>query len=72
MKANDLLALLERKPLRYSTVRTNGSHRRLESAAGYPALTFAFHSNQTISPGLLRKILTRDVGLTDEQVRLLL
>jgi predicted RNA binding protein YcfA (HicA-like mRNA interferase family) len=72
MKAKDLLALLERKPLLYSTVRVNGSHRRLESGAGYPPLTFAFHSTMTIAPGLLRKILTKDVGLTDDQVRSLL
>jgi len=33
----------------------------------YPELLFAFHDNADIPPGLVRKILVRDVGLTQEQ-----
>jgi len=72
MKAGDLLALLARSPLSYQVVRSNGSHRRLESAAGYPPLTFAFHAGQTLPPGLVRKILVKDVGLTAAGARALL
>jgi predicted RNA binding protein YcfA (HicA-like mRNA interferase family) len=71
MKARRLLAILERKPLGYRAVRRSGSHRRLEGPAR-PPLTFAFHDNATVPPGLVRKILTRDVGLADEEARRLL
>ena len=72
MKANDLLALLRRAPLNYTEVRVRGSHRHLESASGYPPLTFAWHGTSTIPPGMVRKILVKDVGLTPEEVRALL
>lgn len=65
MKAMALLRVLERAPLCYESVRVNGSHRRMESNTGYPPLTFAFHTGQQLPPGVVRKILTRDVGLTD-------
>ncbi len=71
MKAGALLAVLAREPLAYREVRRTGSHRRLESS-GRPSLTFAFHDGQTLAPGLVRKILVKDVGLSaDEAVRLL-
>jgi predicted RNA binding protein YcfA (HicA-like mRNA interferase family) len=66
-----LLAILTREPLGYRIVRQVGSHRRLE-AEGWPALTFAFHERATIPPGLVRKILVRDVGLSEEEARRLL
>jgi hypothetical protein len=31
----------------------------------YPDLLLAFHDNADIAPGLVRKILTRDVGLSE-------
>jgi predicted RNA binding protein YcfA (HicA-like mRNA interferase family) len=71
MKAKRLLAVLERKPLSYRIVRRAGSHRRMESA-NHPPLTFAFHDNATISGGLVRKILTQDVGLAENEARGLL
>jgi predicted RNA binding protein YcfA (HicA-like mRNA interferase family) len=71
MKAKQLLAILERQPLGYRIVRQAGSHRRME-APGHPPLTFAFHDKATIPSGLVRKILTRDVGLGEEEARKLL
>jgi predicted RNA binding protein YcfA (HicA-like mRNA interferase family) len=71
MKARRLLALLQREPLGYRVVRQSGSHRRLESPR-YPSLTFAFHDGATVPGGLVRKVLTRDVGLADEEARKLL
>ena len=71
MKARDLLAVLAREPLGYEIVRQRGSHRRLK-APGRPPLTFAFHDRATVGPGVVRKILCRDVGLgEDEAVKLL-
>lgn len=67
MKARDLRRVLERSPLYYRRERQTGSHKTLVSNAGYPALTWAFHDQQTIPPGLVRKILTKDVGLSDEE-----
>lgn len=71
MKAKRLLAVLERQPLGYRTVRRVGSHRRMESP-NYPPLTFAFHDKATVPSGLVRKILTRDVGLAEEEARKLI
>jgi predicted RNA binding protein YcfA (HicA-like mRNA interferase family) len=71
MKARELLAVLTREPLSYEIVRQRGSHRRLK-APGRPAITFAFHDSATVAPGLVRKILCRDVGLgEDEALKLL-
>lgn len=68
MKARELRRVLERAPLRYEAHRSSGgSHTRLKSAAGYPDLLFSFHDGQTIAPGLVRKILVRDVGLSEEE-----
>lgn len=52
--------------LGYHVARTNGSHRILV-AEGRPRLVFAYHSGQTFPPGLVRKILVKDVGLSEEQ-----
>ena len=71
MKARELLAVLMREPLSYQVVRQRGSHRRLKAQAR-PSITFAFHDGATIAPGLVRKILCRDVGLgEDEALKLL-
>ena len=71
MKAKDLLALLSREPLAYYVHRQKGSHKTLCSEK-YPTLTFAFHSGQTIPPGMVRKILIKDVGLTPDEISALL
>lgn len=71
MKAGALLKLLMRDPLGYYIERQRGSHRRLRSQS-YPDLLFSFHDGVTVSPGLVRKILTKDVGLSvDEALGLL-
>lgn len=67
MKARRLQSLLQRK-LGYVVVRSVGSHRRLE-APGHPPLTLAFHDGATIGPALVRRILTRGVGLTLEEAQ---
>jgi predicted RNA binding protein YcfA (HicA-like mRNA interferase family) len=67
MKAWQLLAVLARPPLRYRVVRQTGSHRRLESAAGYPPLTFAWHDGVTVAPGMVRKLLVKKVGLSVQE-----
>lgn len=72
LTGRELLRVLSREPLAYEVVRQRGSHRRLESRNGYPPLTFAFHDTATIAPGLVRKILTKDIGLGDDEARGLL
>jgi predicted RNA binding protein YcfA (HicA-like mRNA interferase family) len=67
LKARKMLAILMREPLCYAITRQRGSHRKLESRNGYPPLGFSFHDRATIPPGLVRKILVHDVGLTEEQ-----
>jgi predicted RNA binding protein YcfA (HicA-like mRNA interferase family) len=62
-----LLAVLARPPLRYRVVRQTGSHRRLESAAGCPPLTFAWHDGVTVAPGMVRKLLVKKVGLSVQE-----
>jgi len=71
LKARQLLAILQREPLSYRVARQVGSHRTLE-AHGRPTLRFAWHDAATIPPGLVRKILVRDVGLEEDEARDLL
>lgn len=71
MKARRLLAILTREPLNYRVVRQTGSHRTLR-APGRPRVLFAAHDGDTIPPGLVRKILVRDVGLDERAARDLL
>lgn len=39
----------------------------MESEAGFPPLTLAFHARADIPAGLVRKILVNDVGLSVEE-----
>lgn len=71
MKAKELVAVLGRSPLGYRVTRQKGSHRQLE-AQGRPTLAFAFHDKVTLAPGLVRKILVKDVGLSVEEAVALL
>ncbi len=71
LKARRLLAVLTREPLNYRVVRQNGSHRTL-IAPGRPTITFAWHAAKTVPPGLVRKVLVRDVGLDPREARRLL
>ncbi|HET7416433.1 MAG TPA: type II toxin-antitoxin system HicA family toxin [Solirubrobacterales bacterium] len=71
MKAKQLRAVLERKPLNYRVQRRTGSHRCL-SSPDYPPLVFAFHDRATVSPATVRKILVGDVGLARDEARKLI
>jgi len=72
LKAKRLLAVPMRRPLHYTVQRQSGSHRTLASSAGYPTLLFSFHDGVTIPPGAVRKILTKDTGLTEAEALALL
>jgi predicted RNA binding protein YcfA (HicA-like mRNA interferase family) len=67
MKARQLLQILKREPLKYQILRQTGSHAKLRSPNGHKDLTFSFHDSQTIPPGLVKKILTNDVGLSIQE-----
>jgi predicted RNA binding protein YcfA (HicA-like mRNA interferase family) len=62
LKARAMLALLQGR-LSYEIERQSGSHRRLV-AEGRPKLTFAFHDSESLSPGEVRDILMKQVGLS--------
>jgi predicted RNA binding protein YcfA (HicA-like mRNA interferase family) len=71
-RSNELFAVLTRAPLNYRVVRQKGSHKKLESDSGYPPIGFSWHDGVTLAPGLVRKVLTKDVGLSiEEALRLL-
>lgn len=72
MKWREFRKVLERKPLEYRVARQSGSHIVLKSEAGYPDLYLAFHDRAVLPPGLVRKILCRDVGLTESEALALL
>ena len=65
VSASALQRILERS-LGYYVHTQRGSHKKMRSSRGYPQLTFAFHAGAELPPGLVRKILTKDVGLTVE------
>jgi predicted RNA binding protein YcfA (HicA-like mRNA interferase family) len=71
MRWPELRRILTRAPLSYSLTRQNGSHKTLK-ADGRPTLHLAFHDNAELPGGLIEKILTKDVGLSDDEVRGLL
>lgn len=71
LKAPRLLSILQRKPLCYRVVAQSGSHRKLESP-DYPDLNFAWHDNQTLPGGLVKRVLTKRVGLSEEEAKKLL
>jgi predicted RNA binding protein YcfA (HicA-like mRNA interferase family) len=72
LKSQQLLAILRREPLGYEIVRQKGSHRRLRSRNGHPDVGFSFHDGITIPPGLVKKVLVADVGLSEDEARKLL
>lgn len=67
LKARRLLSILE--GLGFETVRRRGSHRIM--ANGDRRLVFAFHDKHTIKGGLVKKVLMRDAGLTEEEAKAL-
>lgn len=64
MKAGKFLAILLREPLSYEVERQSGSHRILKSP-GYPTLLFSYHDGVTIPPGVIRKYLVKEIGLSE-------
>jgi predicted RNA binding protein YcfA (HicA-like mRNA interferase family) len=70
MKARELFGLLERE-LGYERSRQVGSHRTMK-ASGRPTLHLAFHDGDSLPPGLVRKILVKDVGLSVAEAQALL
>jgi hypothetical protein len=44
----------------------------MRSVRGYPPIVFSFHDRATISPGMVRKVLVREVGLADDEALRLL
>jgi predicted RNA binding protein YcfA (HicA-like mRNA interferase family) len=68
LKARELRRVLEREPLGYTAeTSSGGSHTLLTSENGFPDLRWAFHDRQTISPGLVRTILVKQVGMSAEE-----
>ncbi len=66
------MALLQREPLGYEIARQRGSHRKLRSRNGFPDIGFSFHSSATVPPGLVRKVLVGEIGLSEDEARSLL
>ncbi len=66
MKAKRLFAILTREPLNYRVARQRGSHRTL-MAFGRPTFTFAYHDREDLSPGEVRTILVKRVGLDERE-----
>ncbi len=66
LKAKRMLAVLCREPLGYGVVRQSGSHRQLASRNGYPPLRFWAHDGATLAPGVVREILVKKVGLSED------
>lgn len=64
LKAQAMLRILF--GLGYEVTRQKGSHRRLE-ADGMTPLTFAFHDGVSLSPGEVRDILVKQVGLLEDE-----
>ena len=69
MKPRKLRRLLGKAPLSYTDgVSKKGSHMWLESPS-YPRLRWAFHDGEDISGGLVREILIKQVGLTEDEAK---
>lgn len=62
-----MLRVLSGERFQYEVVRQRGSHRILRSATGYPPLTFAFGDSESIGPVMVKRILTKGVGLSEEE-----
>ena len=53
--------------LGYEEARCKGSHRRMVHKHK-PPFTLSCHNGQTIAPGLVKKIMRKDIGLTDQEI----
>lgn len=52
--------------LGYEVARQKGSHRHLKGD-GLPDVLFSYHDGVTLAPGAVRKIFTKDVGLSEAE-----
>jgi hypothetical protein len=50
----------------------SGSHGKYVSDAGYPELRLAFHDQDELPGGLIKRLLTKSDGLSEKQARDLL
>jgi len=66
MKAATFLAVLKREPLAYKIIRQKGSHRTLE-ADGRPRLLWSYGDSATVPPGVIRKYLVNQIGLSESE-----
>lgn len=66
MKWPQLKRVLERQPLDYRVTKQSGSHRTMESDS-HPTLWLAFHDRAELAPGLVRKIMVKDIGLSEDE-----
>ena len=64
LKGRQMLRILNE--IGYLTDRTKGSHRRMV-CDGRPPLTFSYHASQTIPPGVVKKTLVSDVGMSEDE-----
>lgn len=66
--------VLKRRPLKYvvQNAAGGGSSKKLTSSEGYPALSLHFHDNARLAPGLVRNIMVKQIGLTEEEALRLL
>jgi predicted RNA binding protein YcfA (HicA-like mRNA interferase family) len=71
MKAGRFLAVLTREPLGYKVTRQSGSHRTLE-ATDRPKLLWSYHDGADVPPGVIRKYLVNQVGLSEAEALALL
>ncbi len=71
MQAKRFLAVLTREPLGYKVSRQTGSHRTLE-ADGRPTLRWSYHDSATVPPGVIRKYLVTQIGLSESDALALL
>jgi predicted RNA binding protein YcfA (HicA-like mRNA interferase family) len=71
MKAGKFLSVLRREPLGYEVTRQKGSHRTLE-AAGRPKLLWSYHDAADVPPGVIRKYLVSEIGLSEAEALTLL
>jgi len=67
--AGQMLRIL--KKIGYRVSRQEGSHRVM-TCPQRPDILFSYHGNVTVPPGVVRKILVKDVGLTEQDALKLL
>ena len=65
LKADELMSKLHR--LGFRVVRQKGSHRTLEHPDGR-MLTFAYHKGATVRPAIVRHILLKEAGMSDDEM----